>query len=181
MHRITRFVYRGAYKDFVRASVQHRGHSLGHTYSTGSLNEGFAQGIFWASIKNSYSSGRSFAFTLLAPQGLTENQNRLLYMVSLYTHKADNRGDRDHWLRKPALVVLLYEGIVANVLDFDYAPQSELIENRRIWMNVSQVRRLTVSGSVRDTTQLLLVSDKSLCLLIRTRYSAVSVRKCCVC
>ncbi|CAM9159563.1 unnamed protein product [Pylaiella littoralis] len=70
--------------------------------------------------------------------GLTENQNRLLYMVSLYTHKADNRGDRDHWLRKPALVVLLYEGIVANVLDFDYAPQSELIENRRIWMNVSQ-------------------------------------------
>ncbi|CAN0520223.1 unnamed protein product, partial [Ectocarpus sp. 8 AP-2014] len=32
----------------------------------------------------------------------------------------------------------LYEGIVANVLDFDYAPQSELIENRRIWMNVSQ-------------------------------------------
>jgi hypothetical protein len=48
------------------------------------------------------------------------------------------RLERDHWLRKPALVVLLYEGIVANVLDFDYAPQSELIENRRIWMNVSQ-------------------------------------------
>lgn len=60
-------------------------------------------------------------------------------MVSLYTHKADTRGEKDHWLRKPALVVLLYEGIVANVLDFDYAPQSELIENRRIWMNVSQV------------------------------------------
>lgn len=64
-------------------------------------------------------------------------------MVSLYTHKADTRGDRDHWLRKPALVVLLYEGIVANVLDFDYAPQSELIENRRIWMNVSQVKKLS--------------------------------------
>lgn len=78
-------------------------------------------------------------FPLLPPQGLTENQNRLLYMVSLYTHKADTRGERDHWLRKPALVVLLYEGVVANVLDFDYAPQSELIENRRIWMNVSQV------------------------------------------
>lgn len=79
----------------------------------------------------------------LVSQGLTENQNRLLYVVSLYTHKADTRGDKDHWLRKPALVVLLYEGIVANVLDFDYAPQSELIENRRIWMNVSQVRRVT--------------------------------------
>lgn len=69
-------------------------------------------------------------------------------MVSLYTHKADTRGDRDHWLRKPALVVLLYEGIVANVLDFDYAPQSELIENRRIWMNVSQVRQWTTSWTM---------------------------------
>ena len=69
-------------------------------------------------------------------------------MVSLYTHKADTRGDRDHWLRKPALVVLLYEGIVANVLDFDYAPQSELIENRRIWMNVSQVKRRTYPVSL---------------------------------
>lgn len=74
-------------------------------------------------------------------QGLTENQNRLLYMLSLYTHKAETSNEKDHWLRKPALVVLLYEGIVANVLDFDYAPQSELIENRRIWMNVSQVSR----------------------------------------
>ncbi|CAM9155222.1 unnamed protein product, partial [Choristocarpus tenellus] len=70
--------------------------------------------------------------------GLTENQNRLLYMISLYTYKSDTRDEKDSWLRKPALVVLLYEGIVANVLDFDYAPQSELIENRRIWMNISQ-------------------------------------------
>lgn len=85
---------------------------------------------------------------LLSSQGLTENQNRLLYMVSLYTHKADTRGERDHWLRKPALVVLLYEGVVANVLDFDYAPQSELIENRRIWMNVSQVRQQSFRMSV---------------------------------
>jgi WD repeat-containing protein 35 len=34
--------------------------------------------------------------------------------------------------------VLIYEGIVAGVLDFDYAPASALIENRRIWMNISQ-------------------------------------------
>jgi MFS superfamily sulfate permease-like transporter len=32
----------------------------------------------------------------------------------------------------------LYEGIVAGVLDFDYAPASACIENRRVWMNVSQ-------------------------------------------
>jgi WD repeat-containing protein 35 len=41
-------------------------------------------------------------------------------------------------VRKPALIVLLYEGIVAGVLDYDYAPASALIENRRIWMNITQ-------------------------------------------
>lgn len=41
-------------------------------------------------------------------------------------------------MRKPALIVLIYEGIVANVFDFDYAPQSDLIENRRVWLNISQ-------------------------------------------
>jgi WD repeat-containing protein 35 len=71
--------------------------------------------------------------------GLTENQNRLLYMISLYTHKATPGTDeKDEWVRKQALVVLLYEGIVAGVLDFDYAPASASIENRRVWMNISQ-------------------------------------------
>ena len=71
--------------------------------------------------------------------GLTENQNRLLYMISLYSHKATPGTDeKDEWVRKPALIVLLYEGIVAGVLDFDYAPASNFIENRRVWMNVSQ-------------------------------------------
>lgn len=41
-------------------------------------------------------------------------------------------------MRKPALLVLLYEGIVAGILDFDYAPASASIENRRVWMNISQ-------------------------------------------
>eukprot|EP00607_Mallomonas_marina_P007166 CAMPEP_0182416402 /NCGR_PEP_ID=MMETSP1167-20130531/689_1 /TAXON_ID=2988 /ORGANISM="Mallomonas Sp, Strain CCMP3275" /LENGTH=854 /DNA_ID=CAMNT_0024589123 /DNA_START=80 /DNA_END=2644 /DNA_ORIENTATION=- len=71
--------------------------------------------------------------------GLTENQNRLLYMISLYSHKsAPGTDEKETWVRKPALVVLLYEGVVSGVLDFDYAPMSVLIENRRVWMNVSQ-------------------------------------------
>jgi WD repeat-containing protein 35 len=71
--------------------------------------------------------------------GLTENQNRLLYMISLYSHKATPGTDeKDEWVRKPALIVLLYEGIVAGVLDFDYAPSSQYIENRRVYLNVSQ-------------------------------------------
>jgi WD repeat-containing protein 35 len=60
-------------------------------------------------------------------------------MISLYSHKATHGTDeKDEWVRKQALIVLLYEGIVAGVLDFDYAPASAYIENRRIWMNVSQ-------------------------------------------
>ena len=60
-------------------------------------------------------------------------------MISLYSHRATPGTDeKDEWIRKAAMVVLLYEGIVAGVLDFDYAPSSNFIENRRIWMNVSQ-------------------------------------------
>lgn len=70
--------------------------------------------------------------------GLTDNQNRLLYMVSLYTHQAENEDDREEWIRKQALLVLVYEGVVAQVLDYDYAPQSDLVENRRKYFNVSQ-------------------------------------------
>eukprot|EP01039_Chlorochromonas_danica_P008189 gene8188-9034_t len=71
--------------------------------------------------------------------GLTENQNRLLYMISLYSRRATPGTDeKDQWVRKPALIVLVYEGIVAGVLDYDYAPSSALVQIRRIWMNVSQ-------------------------------------------
>ncbi len=60
-------------------------------------------------------------------------------MISLYTRRATPGTDeKDEWVRKPALIVLIYEGIVAGVLDYDYAPASALIENRRIWMNISQ-------------------------------------------
>ena len=72
-------------------------------------------------------------------QGLTDNQNRLLYMISLYSRKSTPGTDeKDEWIRKAALIVLIYEGIVAGILDFDYAPSSASIENRRVWLNVSQ-------------------------------------------
>ncbi len=60
-------------------------------------------------------------------------------MISLYSHKAaPGTDEKDEWVRKQALIVLSYEGIVAGVLDYDYAPSSALINNRRIWMNCSQ-------------------------------------------
>ncbi len=59
-------------------------------------------------------------------------------MLSLYSKRANDTFETDQWIRKPALVVLLYEGVAAQVLDYDYAPQSELIENRRVYLNISQ-------------------------------------------
>ncbi len=34
--------------------------------------------------------------------------------------------------------MLIYEGITADIFDYDYAPHSTLVGNRRIWVNVSQ-------------------------------------------
>lgn len=42
-------------------------------------------------------------------------------------------------MRKPSALVLIYEGIVAQVLDYDYAPSSEMVESRRMYFNISQV------------------------------------------
>lgn len=78
----------------------------------------------------------------LAPirQGLTENQRRLLYLMSLYSSPATTSAEKERWIRKPSVLVLIYEGIVAQVLDYDYAPSSEVVESRRMYFNISQVR-----------------------------------------
>uniref|UniRef100_K3WM40 Uncharacterized protein n=1 Tax=Globisporangium ultimum (strain ATCC 200006 / CBS 805.95 / DAOM BR144) TaxID=431595 RepID=K3WM40_GLOUD len=70
--------------------------------------------------------------------GLTENQNRLLYLISLYSKPAIRSSDKEEWIRKPALLVLLYEAIVSKALDYDYAPSSEIVENKRKYFNISQ-------------------------------------------
>jgi WD repeat-containing protein 35 len=70
--------------------------------------------------------------------GLTENQYRLLYMLSLYTKPARTGGEKEEWIRKQALMVLIYEATVAMTLDYDYAPQSVLIQDRRVFFNKSQ-------------------------------------------
>ena len=58
----------------------------------------------------------------MSDTGLTENQNRLLYLVSLYSAIANSEEESEQWIRAPSLSVLIYEGIVAQVLDYDYAP-----------------------------------------------------------
>lgn len=50
---------------------------------------------------------------------MTENQNRLLYLLSLYTHPAQSADEDEEWVRKSALLVLVYEGILARVFDYE--------------------------------------------------------------
>ncbi len=78
------------------------------------------------------------------PQGLTQNQSRLLYVISLYSRPARSGAEKEEWIRKQALMVLIYECIVAQVLDYDYAPASELVEGRRKYFNMSQEGRSDV-------------------------------------
>lgn len=47
--------------------------------------------------------------------GLTSNQQRLLYMISLYTHPARTKEETEAWVRSQALMVLIYEAIVSEV------------------------------------------------------------------
>lgn len=75
---------------------------------------------------------------------MTENQGRLLYLISLYTHPARSEDEKEEWIRKQALLVMIYEAIVAQVLDYDYAPASELVESRRKYFNISQEGRSDV-------------------------------------
>ena len=39
----------------------------------------------------------------LGSTGLTQNQNRLLYLISLYTHLARTDDEKETWIRKPAV------------------------------------------------------------------------------
>ena len=51
--------------------------------------------------------------------GLSANQNRLLYLLDLHTKRAEDRDDCGLWIRKQALSVLIYEGIIKEVGGFD--------------------------------------------------------------
>jgi len=72
---------------------------------------------------------------------LTQDQLKCLYMISRYSHASTSADEKEEWIRKVPLMVLIYEGIVAQVYDYDYAPSSEIIHTRRIYFNTSQEGR----------------------------------------
>lgn len=75
------------------------------------------------------------------PEEMTAEHRKLLYLISRYSSPAGGAHAQELWVSKHALLVLIYEGVVAKVFDYDFAPHSLTIGTRRIFMNVSQEGR----------------------------------------
>jgi len=72
----------------------------------------------------------------------TVNHLKLLYLISKYSHCAQTVYEKERWIRKLPMLVLLYEGIVQRVFEYDYAPASEVVETARVY-----VRDCTMVGA----------------------------------
>ncbi len=66
-----------------------------------------------------------------------ENRQRLLYLISLYTRLA-TKDKKGVWIRKLPLQVFMFEGIIAEIFDWDYAPASIFHSEGRSFINISQ-------------------------------------------
>lgn len=58
--------------------------------------------------------------------------------MSLYSKQAENDDEKEIWIRSHAVMVLIFEGIVTGVLNYDYSSCAMAIGAERVWMNLSQ-------------------------------------------
>ena len=70
---------------------------------------------------------------------LSEDHTRLLYLIYCFTEETDT--DEETWIRKVPLMVLIYQGIVQGVFDYDYAPAADILNGKRTYLNLSQEGR----------------------------------------
>ena len=70
---------------------------------------------------------------------LSEDHTRLLYLIYCFTERTDT--DEETWIRKVPLMVLIYEGIVEGVFEYDYAPAADIVNGKRTYLNLSQEGR----------------------------------------
>ena len=62
----------------------------------------------------------------------TVNHLKLLYLISKYSHCAQTVHEKERWIRKLPMLVLLYEGIVQRGLEYDRAPAAEVVDGARV-------------------------------------------------
>ncbi|EGZ17364.1 hypothetical protein PHYSODRAFT_502331 [Phytophthora sojae] len=76
------------------------------------------------------------------PESWPTEHCRVLYAISRYAQQARNVQSKETWIRQVALLVLLYEGINAGILPFDYSPSLMWLTYKkhtdRRWLRISQ-------------------------------------------
>jgi hypothetical protein len=93
----------------------------------------------------------------------TTTHIKIIALIALYGRSALRSIDTETWVLQVPLLVLIYEGIVRQVLEGDYAPASTLVSmkghpTKRIWMNISQEGK----GAVDDLREAELVNGLKL-------------------
>ena len=57
------------------------------------------------------------------------------------TIEMDQSRADDTWVRRTPLMVMIFEGIVEGIFDYDYAPAPDVVGGRRVYMNITQEGR----------------------------------------
>jgi hypothetical protein len=105
---------------------------------------------------------------------VTQNQQKLLYMIHQYSFASMAKPDTECWIRRVPVLVLLFEGIVSQVFDYDYAPSLEVFQANRVYLNITQegkddIDDLREKGLIEALT--LASSEYDQCLAYTTRRS----------
>lgn len=85
---------------------------------------------------------------------LTTEQERLLYLISLYSKPALNISDEEVWIKDLALKALIYQGTVNHIFDYDYAPSVFMFDGVKRLVNISQEGE----DDINDLRELNLIS-----------------------
>ena len=105
---------------------------------------------------------------------LDQNQLKLLYLIHQYSFASTNHPEKECWIRRIPILVLLYEGIISQVFDYDYAPSLEVFQANRVYLNITQegkddIDDLRENGYIEALT--LASSEYDRCLAYTTRRS----------
>lgn len=69
---------------------------------------------------------------------LTSDQWKMLYLIGEYSTLSEDRAVKEIWMPQTPLMVLIYEGIMQKVFNYDYSPMGEYVGRHRIFFNFSQ-------------------------------------------
>ncbi|ETN00970.1 hypothetical protein PPTG_17290 [Phytophthora nicotianae INRA-310] len=110
-------------------------------------------------------TNEAMAEAIAAASILSANQFKLLYLISLYAVASNSTRQNERWIRHVPLLVLMFEGILCDAFDFDYAPASMRLSFKgktlRRWINFSREGKAAIDDlwALRLINGLKLSSD----------------------